>query len=173
MTDTPAPPDGPPWLVVHTKPRCEKKFADLLRREKLEHDLPLVKSIKRYRTQTKRFTKPLFPGYVFARVEPVLRIRLYQQDLMVRFLDVTDQDQFVHQLETIRRMVRTELELKLTPLLAKGMRVRVVGGPLHGVEGMVDDPQNPRGVVVAMDVLQQGVLVRMAPENLEIIQPGE
>jgi transcriptional antiterminator RfaH len=169
MSEAPAHDEPPPWIVVHTKPRCEKKFADLLRREKLEHDLPLVKSIKRYRTQTKRFTKPLFPGYVFTRVPLTLRNRLYQQDLLVRILEVIDQDAFVQQLETIRLMIRTELELRLTPLLQKGMRVRVVGGPLHGVEGMIDDPKHPKGVVVAMDVLQQGVLVRLPPENLEIL----
>ena len=47
------------WLVCHTKPRCEKKFAALLAAEKFEHYLPLVQSVRRYGQQTKRFTKPL------------------------------------------------------------------------------------------------------------------
>ncbi len=46
------------WLVCHTKPRCEKKFAALLAAENFEHYLPLVQSIRRYGQQTKRFTKP-------------------------------------------------------------------------------------------------------------------
>ena len=50
------------WLVCHTKPRCEKKFAALLSAEKFEHYLPLVQSVRRYAQQTKKFTKPLFPG---------------------------------------------------------------------------------------------------------------
>jgi hypothetical protein len=50
------------WIVVHTKPRCEKKFAELLRREAIHHELPLVTSVRRYQNQTKRFTMPLFPG---------------------------------------------------------------------------------------------------------------
>jgi hypothetical protein len=57
---------GAPWLVCHTKPRCEKKFAALMAAEKFGHYLPLVESVRRYGQQTKRFTKPLFPGYVFA-----------------------------------------------------------------------------------------------------------
>ena len=50
------------WLVCHTKPRCEKKFAALLSAKKFEHYLPLVQSVRRYAQQTKKFTKPLFPG---------------------------------------------------------------------------------------------------------------
>lgn len=170
MSDLPeSQPDGLPWIVVHTKPRCEKKFAALLGREKMVHELPLVPSVRHYRTQTKRFTKPLFPGYVFVRLDLALKNRLYQQDLVVRFIPVLDQAVFLRQLEAVRAMVSSGLELLLTPLLRKGARVRVIGGPLFGVEGMVDNPSHPRGVVVAMDVLQQGVLVRLPPELLEVL----
>jgi transcription antitermination factor NusG len=158
-----------PWIVVHTKPRCEKKFAALLVRENIAHELPLINSVRKYRAQSKRFTKPLFPGYVFARLDDGKRNRLYQQDLIVRFVPVHDQAAFLRQLEAVCSMLRAGFDLRLTPLLKKGARVRVCGGPLHGVEGMVDDPHNPRGVVIAIDVLQQGVLVRLPPEQLTVL----
>ena len=41
-------PADPLWLVCHTKPRCEKKFAALLQAEKFEHYLALVQSVRRY-----------------------------------------------------------------------------------------------------------------------------
>ncbi|MGH8018032.1 MAG: transcription termination/antitermination protein NusG [Opitutaceae bacterium] len=164
-----SPEDERSWLVVHTKPRCEKKFSLLLRAECFEHELPLVTSIRRYRTQTKRFSKPLFPGYVFVRLQPALRSRLFQQDLLVRIIPVENQTLFVSQLETIRAMIRSGLELQLTPPLEKGTKVRIMGGALYGVEGVVDDPKHPRGVVVSVDVLRQGVLVRIAPELLEVV----
>ena len=50
-----------------------------------------------------------------------------------------------------------------------GRRVKVVGGPLHGLEGFVDDPSNPRGIVLSVDVLQQGLLVKMPVENLQVL----
>jgi len=53
------------------------------------------------------------------------------------------------------------------PLLQKGRRVRVVGGPLHGLEGMIDDPTQPSGIVISVDVLQQGLLVRVPADRLE------
>ena len=60
----------PRWFVCHTKPRCEKKFDDLMARERFPHYLALIQSVRRYGTQKKTFTKPLFAGYVFARLEP-------------------------------------------------------------------------------------------------------
>jgi transcription antitermination factor NusG len=163
----PPPPAAEPWIVCHTKPRCEKKFAALMAAEHFEHYLPLVLSVRRYQHQTKRFTKPLFPGYVFARVPVETRSRIFQQDLLARVITVAHEELFLRQLADVKAIVASGLELSVHPLLTRGRRVRVTGGPLHGVEGFVDDPANPKGIVVSMDVLQQGLLVRVPIENLQ------
>ncbi|HVU23321.1 MAG TPA: transcription termination/antitermination NusG family protein [Opitutus sp.] len=165
----PAPAAGAVWLVCHTKPRCEKKFSALMTAERFEHYLPLVPSVRKYRQQTKRFTKPLFPGYVFARVPAELRARIYQQDLLARAIVVEDVPRFLHQLDDVKLIVASGYELTVLPLLTRGRRVKVVGGPLHGLEGHVDDPSNPRGVVLSVDVLQQGLLVKLPAENLQVL----
>lgn len=157
----------PRWFVCHTKPRCEKKFAALLAAEKFEHYLPLVESVKRYGAQTKRFTKPLFPGYVFARFILENKPRIYQQDLLARVIPVPDEAALLRQMEDVRTIVASGLELSLRPLIHKGTRVRVTGGPLWGLVGVVDDPADPKGIIVAVDVLQQGLHVRMSLENIE------
>ena len=154
------------WLVCHTKPRCEKKFAALMQAEKLEHYLALTQSVRRYGTQTKRFTKPLFPGYVFAQVPAERKARIYQQDLLARAITVEDVPRFLRQLEDVKAIVASGFELSLIPLLTKGRRAKIVGGPLHGLEGVVDDPVNPKGIVLSVDVLQQGLLVKVPAANL-------
>jgi transcription antitermination factor NusG len=160
---------GPRWFACHTKPRCEKKFSALLGMEKFTHYLPLVPSVRRYHDQTKRFTKPLFPSYVFAEIPPETKSRVYQQDLLVRAIWIENQTGFLRQLDDVRTVVASGLELSLHPLLKKGTRVKVTGGPLYGIEGIVDDPANPKGVIIAVDVLQQGLLVRMQMEYLQIL----
>jgi transcriptional antiterminator RfaH len=157
------------WLVCHTKPRCEKKFAALLSAEKFEHYLPLITSVRRYAQQTKRFTKPLFPGYVFAQVPAEKKARIYQQDLLARAILVEDVPKFLRQLEDVRTIVASGLELSVMPLLTRGRRVRIAGGPLNGLEGFVDNPANPQGVVISVDVLQQGLLVKVPAENLQAL----
>jgi transcription antitermination factor NusG len=161
--------NAPRWFACHTKPRCEKKFAALLVAERFAHYLPLIPSVRRYRDQTKTFTKPLFPGYVFAEIPPDRKNRVYQQDLLVRAIWVEDQPRMLRQLEDVKTIVASGVELSLHPLLKKGTRVKIAGGPLHGIEGVVDDPANPRGVVIAVDVLQQGLLVRLPMASLQIL----
>lgn len=157
------------WLVCHTKPRCEKKFAALMVAEKFEHYLPLVESVRRYAQQTKRFTKPLFPGYVFANVPKEKKARIYQLDLLARAIIVEDEEKFLRQLADVKAIVASGLELTVMPLLTKGRRVKIVGGPLHGLEGYVDDPTNPQGIVLSVDVLQQGLHVKMPAEHLRVL----
>lgn len=155
------------WLACHTKPRCEKKFSALMKAEKFEHYLPVYDSVRKYGTQTKRFTKPLFPGYVFAKVPAEKKARIYQQDLLARAITVEDESRFLQQIEEVKKIVASGFELSVMPLLTKGRRVKIVGGPLHGLEGFVDNPANPQGVVISVDVLQQGLHVKVPAEQLE------
>lgn len=169
FTPTRAAPPEAAWLVCHTKPRCEKKFAALLAAEGFEHYLALVPSVRRYRQQTKRFTKPLFPGYVFTCVPLERRARIFQQDLLARAIAIEDEARFLRQLDDVKAIVASGYELSVMPLLTRGRRVKIVGGPLHGLEGFVDDPSNPRGVVLSVDVLQQGLLVKLPVDNLQVL----
>jgi transcriptional antiterminator RfaH len=157
---------GGDWYACHTRPRCEKKFAALMAAESFEHYLPLVTSVRRYPKETKRFTKPLFPGYVFAQVPAAEKSRIYQQELIARAIPVDDEAKFLRQLADVRTIVSSGLELTVIPLLTRGRHVRVVGGPLHGLEGLVDDSSNVQGIVISVDVLRQGLLLKVPAENL-------
>ena len=157
------------WFVCHTRPRCEKKFAALMKAEGFEHYLALVLSVRKYRLQTKRFSKPLFPGYVFACIPLEKKARIYQQELIARAIPVVDEARFLRQLTDVKAIVASGYELSVLPLRTRGRRVKVVGGPLHGLEGLIDDPSNPRGIVLVVDVLQQGLLVKMPVEHLQVL----
>lgn len=159
--------EAAPWLVCHTRPRCEKKFAALMRAEAFEHYLPLVSSTRRYGTRNRTFTKPLFTGYVFAAIAPERKARIYQQELLARAIAVPEQERFLRQLDEVRRLIASGLDLSVRPLLRKGKRARIKAGPLHGLIGIVENPDAPRGIIVAVDVLQQGVLVTLPLEHLE------
>ncbi|MBP9913840.1 MAG: antitermination protein NusG, partial [Opitutaceae bacterium] len=101
-----------------------------------------------------------------AQVPVEKKARIYQQDLLARAISVSDEAAFLRQLAEVKAIVASGFELSLLPLLTKGRRVKVTGGPLHGLEGYVDDPKNPGGIVISVDVLQQGLLVRVPVENL-------
>jgi len=137
--------------------------------ENFEHYLPLIESVRRYAKETKRFTKPLFPGYVFACVPLELKARIYQQDLLARAITIDDVPRFLRQIEDVRLLVSSGLTLSLHPLVKRGARARIVGGPLRGLEGIIDDPANPNGIVLCVDVLQQGLLVKVQLSDIEAL----
>ena len=159
----------PHWLVCHTRPRCEKKLAALLTAEEVGHYLPLITSTRRYGSSVKKFTKPLFPGYVFVHVAPLRKARIFQQDLVARTIEIEDESRFLSQVDEVRAIVASGYQLSVRPLLTRGRRVKITAGPLRGLEGFVDNPANPQGVVLAIDVLQQGLLVKLPAENLQIL----
>ncbi len=169
MSESPLPDSELRWFACHAKPRCEKKLANALRVDGLEHYLPLVDSVRQYGNRAKRFSKPLFPGYLFARLHPGLPLRTEQLAQLVRMLPVDDEARFLEQLDAIRRMIASGLTLTLQPMLKKGSHVRISGGPLWGLEGVVDNPVNPKGVIIAVDILQQVVHVTIPPEYLKVL----
>ena len=156
------------WHVAHTKPRCEKKFAALLTAECFAHELPLVKVQRRYGVRVRIHSKALFPGYVFTHVVPELRARCFQQNLLVRLIEVADEPKFLIQLEAVRRILASGFETAVRPLFAKGRLVQVVSGPLRGLQGVVDDPNRPGGVIIMVDALQQGLLVKIPAVDLRL-----
>src|SRR5689334_16358603 len=91
----------PPWFVAHTRPRREKKLAEYCEREGVTVTLPCYKSVKKYRGKTAVFHKPLFPSYVFLRIAPELKQKVYQSDHVANLLEVVDQELFEAQLGDI------------------------------------------------------------------------
>jgi transcription antitermination factor NusG len=158
------------WLVCHTKPRCEKKFASLLGAGGLEYYLPLMESVRDYGAGgKKRYLKPLFPGYVFALVPLAQKNLLYEQQLIVRTLPVENERVFLEQIDQVKRLLASGTELTLKPLFTKGRSVRVSSGPLWGVQGIVHELTEISEVVIQVDVLQQGLLVKIPLSQLEVL----
>lgn len=157
------------WCVCHTKPRCEKKFDSLLNIEGLERYLPLFKHQKKYGGRMRVTHKPLMPGYIFANLPICANPRIYQQSLLVRTIHVKDQARLLREIEDIRRLVASGLPASLQPVFEKGTRVRIRNGPLMGIIALVEKPDSRKGVMIAIDVLRQGLLVAIQPEDLDIL----
>lgn len=164
-----APAEGETWCVCHTKPRCEKKFAALLSAERMAHYLPTVTNVRRYGNRERRSELPLFPGYVFARIPGDRQARVYQQNLLVRVIDPPDETQLLQQLADVQRVVSSGLETALHNLFQRGEPVRVMSGPLRGLEGVIDNPADPAGIVIAVDVLQQGLHISVPLSDLKVL----
>ena len=106
----------PRWFVCHTKPRCEKKFASLMQQEKFAHYLPLIPSVRRYGTQKKTFTKPLFAGYVFVFGSDEQRIQTLATRRVAKTVEVRNPDRLVKDLKKLRALIVHARDTAIGPL---------------------------------------------------------
>ncbi len=156
-----------PWYVAHTRPRCEKKLVEYCTREGFSTTLPLYRSVKKYRGKQVVFLKPLFPGYVFLKLEPHQRQKVYQSDYVANLLDVPDQAEFDRQLRDILFALEQQVEVRLAPAIGPGMRVRIKSGPLQGMEGWVEARKGMVEVLLRLDFIGQAAAVRLDATDLE------
>ena len=132
----------PAWLLVRSKPKREKVVVETLQARGIESYLPRVIE-PRTHVRAPQGPVPLFPSYVFARCVPGERyaaVHYCPGGLgIVRFgaLVAAVEDEAVEGLRQ-REGERGYLvygEVRRAP--REGSRVRIVGGPLQGFEGIV------------------------------------
>jgi transcriptional antiterminator RfaH len=157
------------WYVAHTRPRCEKKLAEFCEREGFSTTLPLYKSIKKYPGKAVTFEKPLFPNYLFLRLKPHQRKRVYQSDYVANLLDVPDQQTFQEQLDAILMALETDYEICALPHISPGKKVKITAGPLRGMEGCVEERQGKLLVFLRLDFIGQSAGVKVDAGDLEVI----
>ena len=156
------------WFVAHTKPRREKKLAGHCQRQGIAVTLPCLDSVHKYRGKTVVFQKPLFPGYVFLRLEPGQRHSVRQNEHVANLLEVFDQETFDRQLQDILSALEANLEVRLAPSLGEGMRVRIKAGPLQGLEGWVEHRYGMATVLLRLDFINQAAAVKLDADLLEL-----
>src|SRR5713226_1269473 len=68
----------PRWYAVCTFSNHEKRVGDQLRERGVEHFLPLYESVRRWKDRRVQLQLPLFPGYVFVRMQVRDRLNALQ-----------------------------------------------------------------------------------------------
>ncbi|MSU36184.1 MAG: hypothetical protein EXS36_14005 [Pedosphaera sp.] len=160
----------PAWHVIHTRPRCEKKLAAYCERERIDHSLPLYRSVKRYRGKEVVFLKPLFPNYIFLRLsEPQQSVTLRRNKHVARILPVPEQPEFERQLSEILRALGSDVEVRLAPQIGVGMRVKIRSGALRGLDGWVEQRSGTVEVLLRLDFIGQAAAVKISADELEPI----
>ena len=155
------------WYVLHVKPRTEKAVNDHLAILRVFHYLRLVRrETKVQRRKVVRFL-PVFPGYVFTRLFPDERMAILRTQHVVRTIEVTDPRRMIHQLRQIEHARRLPADLRLAESFAAGEYVKVVSGPLRGLEGQVKRIGAHTTLVLTVDILGRALEATVEPADLE------
>jgi transcription antitermination factor NusG len=157
------------WFVAHTRPRREKKLVEYCVRQTICATLPCYDSVHKYRGKTVVFRKPLFPGYVFLKLQAGQSDAVRQNEHVANLLEVFDQETFQRQLDDILLALESNLGVRLAPSIGEGMRVRIKAGPLQGIEGLVEQRYGMSTVLLRLDFINQAAAVKLDADLLEPI----
>ncbi|MFB3922541.1 MAG: transcription termination/antitermination protein NusG [Terriglobia bacterium] len=162
------------WYAVHTRSRHEKKVAVQLERKGVESYAPIVSEIHRWSDRRQTVQVPLFPGYVFVRIDSsgAARLAVLETLGVVSFVGARGQGISIpdKQIADIRAVVQSGLTFAGCPCLEVGQHVRIRGGCLDGVEGILLAKNSDRSVVVSVNLIQRALAVRVDGFDVEPIR---
>jgi transcription antitermination factor NusG len=159
------------WYALHTRARHERIVVQRLREQGVTTFLPLVTEVHRWSDRRKSVELPLFSCYVFVKLSATSeeRLRVLRIDGVFKFVGARGMGTPIAetQIDAVRTLIGQQLPWSSHPFLKIGQRVRVRGGALDGVEGILLSRNDDNTLVVSIDAIQRSLAVRIQGYDLE------
>ena len=154
------------WFALRVKSRAEKIVSTIARNKGFEEFLPLYSCRHRWSDRNKSVELPLFPGYVFCRIDPRYRLPLLTIPGALHFVGIGKVPVPIddEEIAAIQTAVRSGLTTEPWPYLNVGQTVRLEDGPLAGLEGILIEVRKKQRIVVSVSLLQRSVAVEIERE---------
>jgi transcriptional antiterminator NusG len=162
------------WYAVHVRSRHEFKVLDRLTKAGIDAFLPVVERLNKWKDRKKLVEFPLFPCYLFVHIHKIYdtMLAILKTPGVVRFIGtIPGEPEPVpeEQIISLRRLVENKEAIDPYPYLKEGQRVRIKRGPLKGVEGILVERPGQHILVIAVDILRQGVSVKIDASDVESV----
>ena len=160
-------PSVPRWYALYTRSHCEQLVYNQLVARGFRAFLPKIEMWSRRAGQRHLASMPMFSNYLFLRhaMNKMSYIEVRQARGLVRILGerwdrlgvVPDAE-----IQAIQKVLYARVPVLSHPYLKEGQRVRILGGALAGVEGLLVRYRPEKGIVVlSIDLLQRSVAVEV------------
>lgn len=158
------------WYAAYTCPHHEKRVADQLAGRSVEHFLPTYQSVRRWKDRKKVLKLPLFPGYIFVRMDLKDRLRILEVPGVVRLISFNGLPTALQddEIDTLREGLAQTCAIRPYPYIVAGRHVLIVRGPFQGLEGVLIRQKKNLRVVLSLDLIRRSVLVDVDIADLEI-----
>ena len=160
------------WFAVYTRPRCEKKVAEILTRKKIENYCPINKVFRQWSDRKKVVYEPLFTSYVFVRISEREITSLKQTNGIINLVYWLGKPAVIHdsEIEVIKRFLNEHINIKLekTPININD-RIQILAGALMDMVGRVASIKS-KTVKVALPSLGYMMFAEIETANVKVIQ---
>lgn len=161
----------PHWFAIYTMPRHEKSVARYFGLKEIECYLPTYEKLRKWKNRQRvRIVLPLFPRYVFARVNRMQRYAVLQTPGVLQFVGAGPTPTPLRDVEI--EFLRDETAKKaVEPFsdLVIGSRVSIKRGPMAGIEGVLVHKLNGDRFIFTLHLIQKSISIQVAAENLETL----
>jgi len=152
-----------PWFAVQVRSRYENLVTAHLSGMGYESFLPLYMCRRRWSDRFKEIESPLFPGYVFCRLNPLDRLPILMTPGVFVIVGIGKTPEPIDETEiaAIQAAVKSGLPSQPWPFVQIGQRVRIEHGPLYGLEGVLLDFRGRHRLVLSVTLLQRSIAVQV------------
>jgi len=166
-------PEESNWYAIYTKPRHEKWIAGQLREKKVVTFLPLLQQVRQWSDRRSRVEVPMFSCYAFVYIvqTPEERLRVLRTPGVLGFVGSEREGTPIpsEQIENLQIALGEKIPCAVHPFIRIGQRVRVRGGSLDGIVGILLRQGKNQSVIVSVELLQRSVAIRAEGYEVESI----
>jgi transcription antitermination factor NusG len=159
------------WYALYTRPRWEKKVAELLEKKKVEVYCPLNKVERQWADRRKVVMEPLFASYVFVHISEQEQLTIKQTDGVINFVYWLNKPAVIRneEIDTIKKFLNEydHVTVEKTQVNLND-KVRIINGPLMLWEGQVVEIRT-NTVKITLPSLGQTLIAEIRKENIETI----
>lgn len=114
----------------------------------------------------------MFTCYVFVRTVPIIeeRLKILRTPGVLGFVGGDRQGAPIPeaQIQNLQTVVRENIPCSPHPFLRLGRRVRIRGGSLEGLEGILMGQSAEKYLIVSVELLQRSVSIRVEGYDVEL-----
>jgi len=155
----------PHWYAIRTRSRHEKMVSEQLEQQGIENFLPLMKSTRKWADRVKQVELPLFAGYTFVRMvfSSPERLRVLKTHGVAGFVGINNVGTAIpeSQIQDVRTLLASDIPVEERPYLHVGQRVRIRGGSLDGVEGILSGKYEDQSLIISLEPIQRSLSIRI------------
>jgi transcription antitermination factor NusG len=163
---------GAQWYSIQTRYRCERKVTIQLQHKGLQTFLPLLEEFHHWSDRRQPVHIPLFSGYTFVHFElsAGLRMELLRTAGVIGLISVRGEATPIpaKQIDDLQKLLSHKVPCSLHAFLKIGQRVRVRGGCLDGLEGILEE-RGEKNLVISVESLQRAVAITIEGYELEML----
>ena len=152
-----------PWFALQVRSRYENIVTAHLTGMGYESFLPLYMSRRRWSDRFKEIEAPLFPGYVFCRLNPLDRLPILMTPGVFHVVGMGKTPVAIEETEitAIQAAIKSGLSSRPWPFMEVGQRVRIEYGPLCGLDGVLLDFRGHHRLVLSVTLLRRSIAVQV------------